>query len=82
MLKKDGFESRKRSGAPLSSIPSDCTESRSSLLIRVNGSYNVVEQLTNSICVRSIVENARAYEVRNGGSIPSGRTKFLGDSNG
>ena len=24
------------------------TESRSSLLIRVNGSYNVVEQLTNS----------------------------------
>ena len=45
-------------------------------ITRVNGSYNDGgTTLTNSICVRRIVENTQSYEVWNGGSIPSGRTK-------
>ena len=58
--------------------PKWCTESRSSLLIRVNGSYNVVELLANSIYgVFSVVVCTPFCEIGSMGSFPIRHPKYV-----
>ena len=71
-VKGDGFDSQPLArvvsvkGTVLDKYSKCRTESRSSLLIRVNGSNNVVEQLTNSIDKNQV--ESKSHKVNTAGS--------------